>query len=171
MSNKIYKGIKTNEIKPTVTCNGELLDPHYEIEGKSWPGTFEWGYGGGGPRRLAIAILFDATGNENTAINYAQPFVEDVISKLGNEWELSDFDVMLWHDNRTMNIVKRVCKELGITQKELGDMLDVQQSTLSGWATNKIPKMAQLALELLLENKSLKSDIEIIKKAHEILHR
>lgn len=171
MSNKIYKGIKTNEIKPTVTCNGEPLDPHYEIEGKSWPGTFEWGYGGGGPRRLAIAILFEVTGNAKTAEEYAQPFVEDVISKLGREWELSDFDVMLWHDNRTMNIVKRACKELGITQKELAEMLDVPQSTMARWNSGEIPRMAQLALELLLENKSLKSDMEILKKAHEILHR
>jgi transcriptional regulator with XRE-family HTH domain len=69
------------------------------------------------------------------------------------------------------NIVKRACKELGITQKELAEMLDVPQQTVSRWSNDEIPKMAQLALELLLENKSLKSDMEILKKAHEILHR
>lgn len=69
------------------------------------------------------------------------------------------------------NIVKRACKELGITQKELAEMLDVPATTVSGWATNQIPRMAQLALELLLENKALKSDMETLKKAHEILHR
>lgn len=69
------------------------------------------------------------------------------------------------------NIVKRACKELGITQKELSEMLDVPQQTISRWSNDEIPKMAKLALELLLENKSLKSDMETIKKAHEILHR
>lgn len=69
------------------------------------------------------------------------------------------------------NIVKRVCKELGITQKELAEMLDVLPTAVSNWANGQIPKMAQLALELLLENKSLKSDLDTIKKAHEILHR
>lgn len=69
------------------------------------------------------------------------------------------------------NIVKKVCKELGITQKELAEMLDVLPSAVSNWANGQIPKMAQLALELLLENKSLKSDMEILKKAHQILHR
>lgn len=169
MSNKIYKGIKTNEIKPTVTCNGELLDPHYEIEGKSWPGTFEWGYGGGGPRRLAIAILFEVTGNAKTAEEYAQPFVEDVISKLGREWELSDFDVMLWHDNRTMNIVKRVCKELGITQKELAERLDVQPTVISNWANGQITKIAQIALEQMLELKECKDKLQKIKEARDII--
>lgn len=69
------------------------------------------------------------------------------------------------------NIVKFTCKELGLTQKELAEMLDVQPTAISNWASGQIPKMAQLALELLLENKSLKDDLNIIKKAHEILHR
>ncbi|ECL3806131.1 TPA: helix-turn-helix transcriptional regulator [Campylobacter jejuni] len=66
------------------------------------------------------------------------------------------------------NIVKRVCKELNITQKELSEILGVPQTTISGWATTKIPKMAELALNLLIENKTLKEKLEIFKKAHKI---
>ncbi|ELN3726443.1 helix-turn-helix transcriptional regulator, partial [Campylobacter coli] len=35
------------------------------------------------------------------------------------------------------NIVKEVCKELNITQKELSEILGVPQTTISGWATTK----------------------------------
>ena len=66
------------------------------------------------------------------------------------------------------NIVKKTCKELGMTQKELAEMLGVPQSTVSGWAKNDIPKMTQMALELLIENKELKEKLDIFKKAHKI---
>ncbi len=75
-----------------------------------------------------------------------------------------------WHFaiNTKENIVKEVCKELNITQKELSEILGVPQTTISGWATTKIPKMAELALNLLIENKTLKEKLEIFKKAHKI---
>ena len=69
------------------------------------------------------------------------------------------------------NIVKKVCAELGITQKELAEELGMKATALSNWANGDIPQIAQKALELLLENKKLKDDLNIIKKAHEILHR
>ncbi len=69
------------------------------------------------------------------------------------------------------NIVKKTCKELGITQKELAERLEVPQPTMARWQSGDIPKMAKFALELLLENKQLKDDMDIIKKAHQILHK
>lgn len=66
------------------------------------------------------------------------------------------------------NIVKQTCKELGITQKELSEILDVPQSTISGWATTNIPKMAELSLNLLIENKQLKGKLDVFKKAFEV---
>ncbi|OHE05073.1 MAG: transcriptional regulator [Sulfurimonas sp. RIFOXYB12_FULL_35_9] len=70
--------------------------------------------------------------------------------------------------SKTQNIVKSTCQELGITQKELAEQLDVPQSTVSGWAKGDIPKMTKLALELMLENKSLKHKLQIFKEAHKI---
>ena len=66
------------------------------------------------------------------------------------------------------NIVKATCRELGITQKELAERLDVPQSTVSGWAKNDIPKMTQFALELLIKNKDLENKLNIFKQAHKI---
>lgn len=83
------------------------------------------------------------------------------ITKKDKNYSVSDTNI---------NIVKMTCNKLHITQKELAEMLGVQPTAISNWATGQIPKMAQLALELLLENKSLKDDLNIIKKAHEILH-
>lgn len=53
------------------------------------------------------------------------------------------------------SIVKRACKELGINQKELAERLGITPSAVSNWA-NDVPKTAQLALELMVENNQLK---------------
>ncbi len=66
------------------------------------------------------------------------------------------------------NIVKKVCSELNITQKQLADELGVPPTTLSNWAKGDIPKMTKMALELMLENKELKYKLDIFKKAHKI---
>lgn len=69
------------------------------------------------------------------------------------------------------NIVKKVCAELGITQAELGRQLDVPSSTVGTWASGKIPKMAEVALELMLENKRKDEILKAIKKAQEMIAR
>ncbi len=68
------------------------------------------------------------------------------------------------------NIVKRVCKELGITQKELAERLEIPAGTVSRWAsTDEIPKTAKVALELLLENKKLKEQTKVLHLLKETL--
>ncbi|EOU2822789.1 MULTISPECIES: helix-turn-helix domain-containing protein [Campylobacter] len=78
-----------------------------------------------------------------------------------------------WHFaiNTKENIVKKVCKELDITQAELGRQLDVPASTINTWASGKIPKMAEVALTLMLENKQQKEILEAIKKARDFIGR
>ena len=66
------------------------------------------------------------------------------------------------------NIVKQTCKELGVTQKELAEMLDVSPASVSDWAKGNIPKMTEKALELIIENKGLKEKLNIFKQAHQI---
>jgi len=67
------------------------------------------------------------------------------------------------------NIVKKVCKELNITQKELAEMLEVQPSAVSNWTNGQMPKMVQIALELILENRELKSKLQKIKEVRDII--
>lgn len=95
----------------------------------------------------------------------------------GNHIEFKDkkgleLYIIEWHfdeEHRKDNIIKRVCKEFNMTQKELSDELDVPTPTMSRWAKGDIPKMANIALNLMIENKNLKEKFEILKKAHKIL--
>ncbi len=92
-----------------------------------------------------------------------------------------NYDVLKQYksDNRTLqmkleaivfdfNIVKSTCQELGITQKELAERIGVTPSAISQWG-NEIPKTAQVALELMIENNTLKKDLQAIIKGHEVL--
>lgn len=53
------------------------------------------------------------------------------------------------------DMAKNVSNILGITQVQLADMLGVPYSTMQRWNNGNIPKMARLALDLLVENKKL----------------
>lgn len=68
------------------------------------------------------------------------------------------------------NIVKRVCKELGITQRELAEILGVAQNTPAQWATQtEPPEMAIKFMELLIEHKNTKEQLNKFKKAFELI--
>jgi transcriptional regulator with XRE-family HTH domain len=53
------------------------------------------------------------------------------------------------------NIVKRTCKELGITQKELAERIGVHENTVSLWARGAIemPEWSYKMMELLIIEK------------------
>ena len=69
------------------------------------------------------------------------------------------------------NIVKRTCKELGLTQKELAERLDVPQPTMARWATSEVPDQSKKLLELFVENTKLKKDLKDTAKALKILDK
>ena len=50
------------------------------------------------------------------------------------------------------NLVKKTCRELGITQKELAERIGVSRQTVSDWATGRviISKSSEYLLSLLL---------------------
>ena len=68
------------------------------------------------------------------------------------------------------NIVKKTCRELGVTQKELADIMGVAKNTTTQWATQITPpKYAIKFMELLAEHKKTKEQLEKLKSALEIL--
>ncbi len=69
------------------------------------------------------------------------------------------------------NIVKDVCLELGITQKELAERLDVPQPTMARWATSEVPDQSKKLLELFVENTKLKKDLRDTAKALTVLDK
>ena len=78
---------------------------------------------------------------------------------------------MLWGLKMSENIVKRVCRELNITQRELAERIEIPESTIARWKGGDLPRLAELYLNALLENVELKSKLETIKKAHEIVSK
>ncbi|EOI9615755.1 helix-turn-helix domain-containing protein [Campylobacter jejuni] len=76
-----------------------------------------------------------------------------------------------WHFaiNAEENIVKKVCKELNITQRQLSEMLEIPESTIARWKSGDLPRLTELFLKTMLENIELKRKLEIIKKAHKII--
>lgn len=62
------------------------------------------------------------------------------------------------------NIVKRVCKELGITQRELADRIGMSADSLRTLsAKGQISMQTEAAINLVLENESLKKELENYK--------
>ena len=58
------------------------------------------------------------------------------------------------------NLVKQVCKEYELTVHELSEKLDIPKGTVGRWSSSqKIPKTAEIALSLMLENKKLKDKL------------
>ncbi|OCS09371.1 hypothetical protein CFTD6783_08370 [Campylobacter fetus subsp. testudinum] len=70
------------------------------------------------------------------------------------------------------NIVKRVCKELGITQRELAEILGVAPNTTAQWATQtQPPEMAIKFMNLLLEHNRLKEKYNHFKTAFDLIDK
>ena len=75
-----------------VTVDGHPLSEHYEVERFTKWG-FEWTYEGASPQQLALAILYDHTGDKERAIRLSQPFMQRVVADLDNDWTLSSQDI------------------------------------------------------------------------------
>lgn len=73
------------------------LNPRYDLRNHS-PDGFEWGYGGSGPAQLALAILCDATGNDQLAQRLYQKFKFAVIARQpqGGRFCLPQASVLEW---------------------------------------------------------------------------
>jgi len=68
------------------------------------------------------------------------------------------------------NIVKKTCKELGITQKELAELMGVNDGTPAQWSSKgDIPDMARNFMKVLVENNNNKSKLNKVTNALKIL--
>ena len=77
--------------------------------------------------------------------------------------------VLEWHYEK-QNIVKRVCKELGITQRELAEILKVNEGTVRQWSSKgEVMPNVEVTLKLLLENHQLKMRLDKIKGFAELI--
>ena len=71
--------------------------------------------------------------------------------------------VVKWHFEK-QNIVKRACKELGITQRELAERIGMSADSLRTLsAKGQISMQTEAAINLVLENENLKRELENYK--------
>lgn len=70
----------------------DFLKLRLDVRGHS-PTGFNWGYGGSGPAQLALALLADATGDDDLAQAIHQRFKWQVTAKLTVEWTMTDDDI------------------------------------------------------------------------------
>jgi hypothetical protein len=84
---KTYDGKRTID-GLVVTVDGRLLNEHYEVKRFTTFG-FEWTYEGPSPQQLALAVLFDYLGDKDRAIRLSEPFMQEVIANLDNDWTIA----------------------------------------------------------------------------------
>jgi len=72
-----------------------------------------------------------------------------------------------------VELIERVKKELGISNMELAKKLKVGNSSISEWGNGKrnIPYGTLLAIELMIENKNLKKDLDVVNAFSSLLNR
>lgn len=71
-----------------------------------------------------------------------------------------------------INIVKKVCKELGLTYRELGEKIGYGEEAISKASrTGEISKTMQKAIELYLETLQLKKDLHTFNNLKDILNK
>lgn len=191
LNNHVFKGHKTLLGSKFVTY-GELELPSrsdiYEITTNG----FDWGNSSKSAQQLAFSMLYQLS-NKDVAIESSQKFTQDIIRTLNSrDWVISASEVTKWLEknsplfiettqsvvtsnhpkprkstpkkNKKTNVVKEVCKELGITQKNLAEILEVPEGTISSWAVkNEIPRLGKKAIEFYIENSKNKKIVDSYK--------
>ncbi|MDR0467475.1 MAG: helix-turn-helix transcriptional regulator [Campylobacteraceae bacterium] len=75
------------------------------------------------------------------------------------------------NDITEKNIVKKTCKELGITYKELSELMGVSKNMPSKWASGAEPSgMAIKFMEFLIENKKTKDKLNKFITAYKLIN-
>lgn len=191
-NNHAFKGHRTLLGSKFVTYGELELPTREELYQKSKSG-FDWGNGGKGSTQLAFAILYQL-GKHDIAFKYAEQFTNDVIKSLNSrDWVINASEVLTWIDKNCesvevdtpqldqksskpsikktkqikkikTNVVKDICKELHITQKNLAEILEVPEGTVSSWAVkNEIPRLGKKAIEFYIENRKNKKIVDSYK--------
>ena len=88
---KHYDG-KRNIDGLVVTVDGKPLDEHYAVKQFTKWG-FEWTYEGASPQLLALALLYDHLGDKERAIRLSEPFMQNVVANLDNDWQLTSAEI------------------------------------------------------------------------------
>ena len=196
MNNHVFKGHRTLLGNKFVTYGELELPTRDTIYTKSKNG-FDWGNGGSGAHQLAFAMLYQLTNDQELSSKYAEAFVNDFVRTFNSrDWVVSAADVINWVEKnceqprqepqprannlpkktaskpkkKKTNVVKEVCQELGITQKQLAEILEVPEGTVSSWAVkDEIPRLGKKAIEFYIKNQKNQKIVDSYKNFIELL--
>jgi DNA-binding transcriptional regulator YiaG len=186
MNNHVFKGHRTLLGSKFVTYGELELPTRYDLYPTSESG-FEWGNSSKGANQLAFSILCQLS-NAEVAKEYAIAFTNDIVRNLNNrDWVVSASEVLKWieenchsyieqekkqepltvpkkQSKQKNNVVKDVCKTLEITQKQLAEILEVPEGTVSSWAVkNEIPRLGKKAIEFYIQNQKNQKIVDSYK--------
>lgn len=93
-----YRGFRHSACGPQLVVKDDdilSLIPSQRLYNHS-PDGFQWGYGGSGPAQLALALLYDATGDRDIALGHHQQFKWDYVAGWGDEWQITTEEILAW---------------------------------------------------------------------------
>lgn len=91
----VYKGVRTPS-GCLVTCDGVELPARRELRNHS-PTGFDWGFNGGGPMQLALAMLCDFFQDDQKSMEHYQEFARDIIAPIGQQtWSIKSESMVDW---------------------------------------------------------------------------
>ena len=98
---KTYQGqrLEYSAVVEVISSDGSVknLDPERSQAIKNLdPDGFDWGYDGGKPAQLALAILLDVTNDAKIALKHYKAFKDATVRHLSKTWELSEDAVRTW---------------------------------------------------------------------------
>lgn len=103
----IYKGYRVGRAgRLRVFRDGKDLAPNLSREIYNHSSEFEWGYSGSGPAQLALALLLDATRDNNgkpevwISVKLHQAFKQQFVASWGDEWSITDREILNWINTR-----------------------------------------------------------------------
>lgn len=191
LNNHVFKGHRALLGNKYITYGEIELPLRYDLYSVSKNG-FDWGNSSKGSKQLAFSMLLQLS-DEELALEYAEKFAQDMIKSLNSrDWVVSASEVLEWIENNTekkvlqqlnplqpvvkqvkkpkTNVVKEICKELHITQKNLAEILEVPEGTVSSWAVkNEIPRLGKKAIEFYMLNVKNQKIVDSYRSFKELL--
>ena len=191
LNNHVFKGHRALLGSKFVTYGEIELPLRFDMFASSKNG-FDWGNSGKASLQLAFSILYQLS-DEEVASQNAEKYAKEVIRKLNSrDWIIPASDVLKWIEDNCdrplmqkleplakvtkkpkktkTNVVKEICKELSITQKNLAEILEVPEGTVSSWAVkNEIPRLGKKAIEFYMLNVKNQKIVDSYRSFKELL--
>lgn len=166
----IYKGNPEENFYKRISFDGKILESTEQLN---------WGYYSGGPMNTADLILTHHLSND-PSIELRNAFSKDIISNFekDKEFTLTSEEIDEWLETqgiktnstaKSENIIKKTCKELGLTYAQLAEQIGYSEPAIKKAIANEtVSEPMQKSILLYLRTLELEKQLEdyaILKSA------